>query len=324
MEKTDKAQDFRGTVTKSTLLVLRSKYQLSGGEDRILRYIISQLPMMDDDYIHSVELDADKGDYRRAPVVDITLKDYIELLDIEDDGRAYNRIKRDIKALRDRSVWVEDPNRPGGEVTASWIMRPQIDKGSGNVRIPIDPYILRYIRGLKESFITYKVEDSVRMKSIYSRMLYDVILTESWKDGDEHIISIEDLRKYLQLAEGEYQLFANFRRRCIEPAVKDIREHTGMDITCDYIMTGRRCQSVRFTIKKPEKKSKGKGKRVDFTSPTCTYSCDNQIEMDMNKLDPDKPKKRARRKKTYADFEQRTDDLDAMVQKKTLERMKGV
>ena len=320
--KSKQDKDLKGTVTKSNLLVLRSKYQLSGSEDRILRYIVSQLPVLDADFIESVEKDADKGDYRHTPVVNISIQDYVGILDVSDDGRAYDRVKRSIITLGNKSVWVEDPNRPGGEVTAGWIMRSRIDKGSGNIEVVIDPYILRYIRGLKEKFISYRVESSIRMKSIYSRMLYDVIMTESWKDGDEHIISIEDLRRYLQLADDEYLRFNNLRVRCIEPAVEDIRKHVGIDITCDYVMKGRKCQAVRFIIKGVGKPKKSKGKKVDFSDPGCKYECEGQESLDMSKLDPDKPKRKPRKRKTYADFEQRTDDLDAMVERKMMQRMR--
>ena len=153
-------------------------------------------------------------------------------------------------------------------------------------------------------------------------MLYDVIMTESWKDGDEHIISIEDLRRYLQLADDEYLRFNNLRVRCIEPAVEDIRKHVGIDITCDYVMKGRKCQAVRFIIKGVGKPKKSKGKKVDFSDPGCKYECEGQESLDMSKLDPDKPKRKPRKRKTYADFEQRTDDLDAMVERKMMQRMR--
>lgn len=321
MSKQEK--DLRGTVTKSNLLVLRSKYQLSNNQDRVLRYIISQLPVLDTDFIESVEKDADIGDYRRTPVVNISVKDYQELLDITDAGLNYNRIKTSIHALESKKVWIEDPNKSGGEITAGWIMRSKIDKGSGDIRIVIDPYILRYIRGLKTKFVSYKVENSVRMKSIYSRMLYDVILTESWKDGDEHIITVSDLRKYFQLSDGEYSRFHNFRVRCVDPSVADINKYTNLTVTCDYVMSGRTCRAIRFTVKGAEKQKKT-GKRVDFTSPNCSYECDGQESMDLNAMDPDKKPKKSRKprqNKNIHNFAERQTDYDSIVNQRVLERM---
>ncbi len=344
MKKADK--DLKGTVTKSNELVLRSRYKISNIQDKLIRLAISQLPIMTEEEIKDLEAEADQLIFKNTPKVILETQDYLKLVDTPIGGSEYKRIREAVISLEKQKVWIQKPNNPNEETTVGWILKPTANSGDGTITLPIDPHILRYVRGLQEKFIEYGVLDTLKMTSIYSRMLYEILLTESWKDGDIHRISVSDLRKYFHLEDTKYTRFSNFKARCIEPSVEEINKNTNMQVSCNYIYRGKTCEFVEFEIKgdiKKAKKGKGKskGKAVNFSDPNCNYECDGQESLDLEKLDPDKKgtkkgaaekAKRSHHKKAVNQFVKNCQsqpdpireevDLDATYMQRNLSRMK--
>lgn len=64
--------------------------------------------------------------------------------------------------------------------------------------------------------------------------------------------SIDDIKKYLSL-EDKYKEYKEFRRRVIEPSVKEINEYTDLQVEWEPIKKGRTYVGIHFKIKKKER-----------------------------------------------------------------------
>lgn len=86
-----------------------------------------------------------------------------------------------------------------------------------------------------------------RMSRAYSAKLY-LLITDLKKESDKVIINYEKLRVALGLSEDSYSLIHNFKRRILNPAIKDINDSGFIDVGCTDIVKGRKITDFEFTV----------------------------------------------------------------------------
>ena len=75
--------------------------------------------------------------------------------------------------------------------------------------------------------------------------------------------SIADLRLILDIPDNEYPLFSNLKQKVIEPSLKEIQEHSDLDILdCQYFKEGKKVNELQINAipKNAEKANKSKAK----------------------------------------------------------------
>ena len=138
----------------------------------------------------------------------------------------------------------------------------------------------------KTGFTPTNVTKYISLGATNAQRLYELL--RMWT-GNKTIIeySIDEIKEYL-LLDNKYNLFSNFRRRIIEPVIKELKEKELLDIyNVEYIKTGRKVTSIKFYVKDLEPR---------------TYKFET-------KKDFDKPKKEV---STFANFTQRKYDYDKL------------
>jgi len=168
---------------------------------------------------------------------------------------------RDIAAAADRLM-----HQPPIRFTAGpdanlkqvqWVTETEYVKGEGAVILTIPPtmkmhLITDFIEG---GFTVTHLEDISDFRSAYSIRLYQFMkqhYRENFNKGWLRI-TVEELRNRLEIGEGMYERFADFKRRIIEPAVKEINKRSDYQVTWEIIKkVGRKVNTLEFTIKKIE------------------------------------------------------------------------
>ena len=138
----------------------------------------------------------------------------------------------------------------------------------------------------KTGFTPTNVTKYISLGGTNAQRFYELL--RMWT-GNKTIIeySVDEIKEYL-LLDNKYNLFSNFRRRIIEPVIKELKEKELLDIyNVEYIKTGRKITSIKFYVKDLEPR---------------TY----KFEI---KKDFDKPKKEV---STFANFTQRKYDYDKL------------
>ena len=231
-------------VYKSNALI-EASYRLSVYEQRILLGCIAQVR-------------------RDAPLTDQQL--YVvsaqQIADITGTqlGTAYQNLKAAAERLYRREVTLrEAPNGKGGVKVrlTRWVQTVEYRETEGMVALRFGTDMVPYLSQLTEQFTRYALADVAHMDSAHAIRLYELLC--QWRDAGEREVSIEWLRDAFQL-DGKYPAIKDFKRWVIEPAVKQVNEHSPMWVKWSQRKTGRRVSHLAFTFgeKKPPKKHKAK------------------------------------------------------------------
>ena len=127
-------------VVKSNQIIQKARYELNISELKTFAYIVSKIRPNDEP----------NQEY------EINIKEYCQVCGLDyKNGGNYLYIKKNLKALRDKSFWIVDEN--GNETTVGWLSKARINKNSGKIRVKFDEDIQKYVLGLFENFTQYSV-----------------------------------------------------------------------------------------------------------------------------------------------------------------------
>ena len=226
----------KSMVYKSNALV-EAAYRLSVQEQRIILACIGQVRRNEpvtDEVLYSITA----GDL--ASVAGIAISD------------AYKELKDAALRLKRREVRLtQEPNGKGKKpsiMITGWVQTIIYREGEGRVELRFTKDMLPYLTGLQREFTRYALSDVAKMSSAYGIRLYELLM--QWPEG-KRVIDVEELRHWLQL-ENRYPLMADFRRNVIEPAVKQINEHSPISVSWDQRKTGRKVTHLQFTFSPKE------------------------------------------------------------------------
>lgn len=118
--------------------------------------------------------------------------------------------------------------------------------GGSYVDVTFDPELKPFLLHLKERFTTYKLENVIKLKSIYSIRIYELL--KQYQAVGKRTITIEKLRGMLGISAKEYRLYGDFKRKVILVAHKEINERTDLSFEFKEIKLGRKVNEIEFTI----------------------------------------------------------------------------
>lgn len=223
-------------AVKSNTIIQKQRFKLAKNNDgsltlteqKILLYIISRIKPDDEEL--------------KEQVFDI--KEFYNIAGIQAEiGNNYVNLKNAISKLASRVMWLIDGDI---ETTVRWIEKAKINKRSGKILIRLDEDLKPYLIMLSQNYTKIPLHDIIRMKSKYGIMLYELLRSYSFT-GMKVVFSIQDLKERLDCI--DYTNFTNFRKRVIEPALKDINKYSELFVDVEYHKTGRTFTEAEFTIK---------------------------------------------------------------------------
>lgn len=250
IEKINKAREY--LVVKSNDLVLQTRYQFSMIEQKTIAYICSMIRPCENTqngYILDYEFD---------------ILQYAHICGIASTGKLYNDVKKALKGLRDKSMWLTLPD--GSEITVGWISKVKINDKSGLVNIRLDEDIAPYLFELQNRYLSYGLKNILCMKSQFSIRLYEMfraylgLKSACWdkrarmtRINDpvhyEWIIDIDELKRKLMVDNVKsYSDNGLFRTKVLEPAQKEINKFSDISFQFEMLKRGRSFYAVKFTL----------------------------------------------------------------------------
>lgn len=215
-------------VVKSNDLIQKSRFHLSMQEQKIILYLISKIKPNDMELKEHI----------------FEIKDFCKICGLDkDNGANYKYIKKTLKELRDKSIWVELEN--GSETTLAWIDKVTMNKRSGAVTVKIDDMMKPYLLQLQERFTQFELLYTLAMKSQYSIRFYELL--KSYEYRHSHAFDINELKKIL-FAET-YDRFPDFKRKVLDISMREINEFSDINVTYEIEKEGRRYAKIVFLIK---------------------------------------------------------------------------
>jgi len=123
--------------------------------------------------------------------------------------------------------------------------------GQGIIEIKLSEAVLPYLFGLKDNFTSYGLAAALRLGSKYAKRIYQ--LCSQWKDlGETKKYDIQDFKKRLGLLDDKgnekMKQLGELRSNVLDPAVKQINEHTELNISYTLEKKGRAFKNIVFTV----------------------------------------------------------------------------
>lgn len=116
--------------------------------------------------------------------------------------------------------------------------------GDGSVELIFDPKLIKYFTGLTERYTYLEIQTLLTFSSIYSIRIFNLLKQHKTRTKT---FNIEKLKEMLLITD-KYKNFSDFKRYVIEPAIKDINEHSTMKVTYETDGTrGKKVSEITFT-----------------------------------------------------------------------------
>lgn len=215
-------------VVKSNSLIQQSRFSLSTQQQKIILFIISQIEPYDEE----------------LKLYTFKITDFCNVCGIEPKGDMYNLIKRQIKSISDKSLWIETEQ---GETLVRWIEKPYIDKKSGTIQIKLDEDMKPYLLQLKEKFTEYELIYTLNFKSKYTIRLYEFLKSIHYNKLQAYTQTIP-IDKFQKVMDSTYANFKDFHTRALKPAQKEINAYSDIIFNYELVSDGRRITAIKITV----------------------------------------------------------------------------
>lgn len=122
----------------------------------------------------------------------------------------------------------------------------------GEITLNINPVMIPFFSNLKEQFTVYDFHTYMRLESFYSKRFFAFF--SMFRSTGIFKKKVADLKELFKL-EDKYPLYNNFKRRVLEPSIKEINASTNFTVTMEEEKQGKKVETLifRFTEKKGAK-----------------------------------------------------------------------
>lgn len=214
--------------------VIKGKQDMTLQEARILRLVITQVAKEDKD----------------LKTYTCRVKDLAQFLQIPKND-LYRDIREILTNLLKRIVFIGTSNPRQPWKAFSWVQLAEYD-GAGGITLMLSEQIRPYVLELDKYFTRYRLENILEMNSFYAIRLYELLKCDDYKayhSGDDYReYTLEFLRQFFD-CETKYPLFADFKKRVIATAVREINLKSDLEIReVKYLKTGRKVTGIQFLV----------------------------------------------------------------------------
>lgn len=213
--------------------IIRGKQSMTLQTARLIRLLITQV----------VKEDKDLKTYS------CRISDLANFLNI-DSSNLYRNIRDICDGAMKSVVYIGTGNPKQPWEMFHWLSTAKYD-GEGTLTLRLSDELKTYVLELEKWFTQYQLKNILEFNSYYAIRLYEIIkCANGLKGGYEDTLEFDltELREYFD-CETKYKLFADFKRKVIEIAVREINEKSDIWINPIYKKSGRAITSIVFEIK---------------------------------------------------------------------------
>jgi plasmid replication initiation protein len=177
---------------------------------------------------------------------------------------AYQRMKSAEDTLFNRRFSYFDDE--GKLIKSRWIQQVRYLDDEGAIELVFTLAVvdgISRIDGAQEFFTQYLLSQTAKLTSVYSARLYELLI--QWKSvGKTPVFELVHFREQLGLKVTEYQTMSNFKTRVLDPAIKQINEHTDITVTYEQQKQGRVITGFSFNFKHKKQNNDKTPQNSDF------------------------------------------------------------
>ena len=167
---------------------------------------------------------------------------------------AYQALKDACDDLFARQFSYQSLSEKGNVINhkSRWVSEVAYIDNEAVVRLIFAPAIVPLITRLEEQFTKYEIQQISNLTSAYAVRLYEILI--AWRStGKTPLITIYDFRQKIGVLETEYKRMYDFKKYVLDIALKQVNEHTDINVKVEQHKTGRYMTGFSFIFK--QKKS---------------------------------------------------------------------
>ena len=216
--------------------------------------------------------------------LEIHASDYAKLFNVSADA-SYKALREAVNNLFNRQFsYSAEYKRTGkvGIVRSRWVSRIFYVDDLALLEITFAPDVVPLITRLEEHFTKYEAKQVAHLTSKYATRLYELLI--AWREvGKVPQLELSEFRNRLGLLDNEYIAMSDFKKRVLEPSIKQINEHTDITVTYEQHKKGRTISGFSFKFKQ-KKQPQIEAKRDPNTPDFFIKMTDAQRHLFANKM----------------------------------------
>lgn len=190
----------------------------------------------------------------------ITAAEYAETFGVDIDT-AYDQLESAATHLYHRSITFFEHaaahrrrTRRRGEddklitVRMRWVGSIRYQKGEGWVELSWWHELIPHLVGIQKQFTSYQLKQASALRSAYSWKLLELLMR--WESTGCAEYTIDELHMSMETPPSLRRDFALLRQRVIEPAVRELCEKDGWEISWQPLKKGRKVAAIRFEFRR--------------------------------------------------------------------------
>lgn len=217
--------------------------------------------------------------------LEIHASDYAKLFNVSADA-SYKALREAVNNLFNRQFsYTAEYKKTGkvGIVRSRWVSRIFYVDDLALLEITFAPDVVPLITRLEEHFTKYEAKQVAHLTSKYATRLYELLI--AWREvGKVPQLELSEFRNRLGLVDSEYTAMSDFKKRVLEPSIKQINEHTDITVTYEQHKKGRLISGFSFKIKQKQQAKKVESNRDPNTADLFTKMTDSQRYLFGHKL----------------------------------------
>jgi plasmid replication initiation protein len=194
---------------------------------------------------------------------ELSAKDFSTIFSVS-DKTAYESLRDVAETLFNRYVVIDNPfsnNPKAKQLKTRWISSIVYFPEEGKISLSFAVDMLPYLSELKRTFTRYKLEHIGKMTSIYAIRLYELLA--QWQSVGKREVGLDWLKQQFEVTD-QYVNMCDFKKRVLDPAVKDINTHSNYQVSWTQRKTGRQITHLTFAFfeKQPAVAKKATEKKI--------------------------------------------------------------
>lgn len=228
-------------VVKSNSLI-EASYSLTVQEIRLLDIALADLTTYEE---------SEKQLTTMSEFVEVRADEYAKMYGV-DMKTAYTALREASEKLFARyfTYSVQSEQFPSHQEhrKSRWVWNIAYIEGQGLVKLAFTPDLISLAGKLRGNFSRYHLEQKAPLTSVYAHRLYEMMM--QWRNSRVvPSIPYHELRHRFDITDDEYVRITNFKARALEPAIKQINEHTDITVSYDQYKEGRKVVGFIFKFK---------------------------------------------------------------------------
>ena len=156
----------------------------------------------------------------------ITAREFAELCGITMKV-AYAELKQAVDSIFERKIMFANSER---KRKTRWIQTADYLKNEGRIEMRFATDILPYLVAIQSSYTKYNLRAVMRLSTFNSARLYEMVIMSKFTGRQTVLLNLEDIRFAMDIPDDQYPAYADFRKRVIEQAIKEVNRASDINI----------------------------------------------------------------------------------------------